>query len=145
MPTAFASVVSAIVSTLATEPPVCANIDRARTRAVSEERDQLVNVQWEGAVPEQGAILGAPIDWTVRIAIDCYASSTQDTGDIAVDPLIEAVYDRLAADVTLGGVAHDLGVPAIEIDYTSGGRKTGWARMTYLVQLRTNDLKLERT
>ena len=142
MKTAFARVVDAVIAALSAAPAVCDVIDRARVRPVSDQYAQLVNVQWDGAIPDRGAIYGAPVDWTTRITVDCYASSVQDSGDIAVDSLLSAVYERLASDVTLGGVVEDMNVPGIEIDCTSESKKTGWVRLTYLVQHRTTNLNL---
>jgi hypothetical protein len=142
MTTAFSGVVAAFVAALEAAPAVCDTIDRARTRPVSDQVASAVNVQWDGAFPQRGAIHGAPVDWTTKVTVDCYASSVRDTGDVAVDPLLQKVYERLAADTTLGGVVTDVGVPAIEIEYTSEGKKSGWARLTYVVEHRTSNLNL---
>lgn len=142
MTTAFSAVVQAVIDQLSVEPVVCDTIDRARIRPMSDQTDRLVNVQWDGAFPQRGAIHGAPVDWTTKITVDCYASSTKVSGDLAVDPLLQSVYERLAADTTLGGMVIDMNVPSIEVEYTSEGKKTGWVRLTYLVEHRTSNLNL---
>jgi len=142
MTTAFSAVVQAVIDRLSIDPAVCDTIDRARVRPMSDQTDRLVNVQWDGAFPQRGAIYGAPVDWTTKITVDCYASSVKVSGDLAVDPLLEGVYERLAADTTLGGVVTDMNVPSIEVEYTSEGKKTGWVRLTYLVEHRTANLNL---
>jgi hypothetical protein len=52
------------------------------------------------------------------------------------------VYGRLAQDTTLGGLVDDIGEPMLEAEYSSEGKKTGWIRMTYVIQHRTENLTL---
>jgi hypothetical protein len=142
MSTAFSAVVSAIMATLSAAPAVCDTIYRARPSVVPDQTDRAVNVQFEGALPNRGAMNGAPVDWTTKISVECFARSTVDAGDVAVDPLLAAVYARLAQDTTLGGLVDDFDGPGIEAENTSEGKKTGWVRLTYLVQHRTSNLTL---
>lgn len=143
MTTAFSAVVAAIVDKLKAAPAVCGAIYRARSTAISEQLDQAVSVQFERSVPTAGAIGGAPIDWSSVITVECFASSMQVTGDLAVDPLFKAVFARLAEDTTLGGLVGDLAVAGVEADYTAGGRNTGWMRLTYVAEHRTQNSTLE--
>lgn len=139
MTTAFSVITAAVVDALQAAPAVCDLVFRARERVLTEDTAAAVNVQFDGADPDIGAIHGAPVDWKSRIAVSCYARSTTQGGDQAVDGLLQAVYARLAADTTLGGLVDDIGVPMIEAEYDAGAQKTGWVRMTYIVSHRTQD------
>lgn len=141
MSTAFSKVVSAVIAKLADSPAVCKSINRARAHVVPEQEDEAISVQWEQALPQSGTIAYAPIDWSTRITVDCYARSgvVGTTGDVVVDPLLERVYERLAADPTLGGMVDDLVVAGIEAENTAEGKKTGWVRLTYIAQHRTEN------
>lgn len=141
MSTAFSKVVSAVMATLSAHPPVCNTkaIYRARAVDIPEQVGESISVQWEQTLPQAGTIRGAPIDWSTRLTVDCYARSRQETGDVAVDPLLERVYERLAADSTLGGVLDDLAIVGIEAENTVEGNKTGWVRLTYIAQHRTQN------
>jgi len=128
-----------MIAALKASPPVCNLIDRARSTAIPEQADQAVSVQWENALPESGAIFGAPIDWQTRITIECYARSTRDPGDLAVDALVQSVAERLAQDTTLGELVDDLRIAGLEAENTAEGKKTGWVRLTYIAEHRTNN------
>lgn len=142
MITAFSQIVAAVMAKLSEAPAVCDAIYRARSQAIPEQHDLAVNVQFEQTVPEPGGIHGAPIDWSSKITVECYARSMRDTGDIAVDPLLAAVYERLAQDPTLGGLIADLNIAGIEAENTAEGKKTGWVRLTYIAEHRTNNSTL---
>jgi len=137
MSTAFSQVVAAVVAALQAQPPVCASIHRARTYVFPEQEAEAISVQWEQSLPQTGTIAGAPIDWSTRITVECYARSVRDSGDVAVDPLLERVYARLAADPSLGGVVTDLQLAGMEAENTSEGKKTGWVRLLYVADHRT--------
>jgi hypothetical protein len=137
--TAFSGIVGAVMEALQADPPVCPTIYRARPSIVPEQLEQVVNVQWEQGLAGMASIRGAPIDWTTKLSVECFARSVQDSGDVAVDPLLAAVFERLALDPTLGGLVADLVVAGIEAENTSEGKKTGWVRLTYIAQHRTEN------
>lgn len=143
MPTSFYKITSAIVAILGQAPAISPNIYRARDRQIPSENQTALNVQFEVASPNNGAIAGAPIDWFSKFSVDCYAKSKLMEGDEAVDPLWLAVFERLAQDTTLGGLITDIGAPYIETEYSAEGMKTGWVRMIYPVQHRTQNSTLE--
>ena len=138
--TVFVDIVSSIIALLNAATPVSSMITRARDKAIPETAANAINVQFDAAQPSPGVILGAPVDWTSKIIVDCYARSMITSGDLAVDPLLSGVYARLAADTTLGGKVSFIGVPNIETEYDSQGQKTGWIRMTYFIEHRTTNL-----
>lgn len=141
MSTAFSKIVSAVIAALSAQPSVCNTkaIYRARAAVVPEQADEAVSVQWEQGLPRPGTIAWAPIDWETRLTVECFARSVQETGDVAVDPLLQKVYERLAIDPTLGGLVDDLVIAGIEAENTVEGKKTGWVRLTYIAQHRTEN------
>jgi hypothetical protein len=143
--TLFFKIVSAAMAALQADPPVCNTIYRARPTAVPDTIDRAVSVQWDQASALPRAIGGAPLDWSTRLSIECFArgAGQGDTGDALVDPLLEAVYARLAADTTLGGVVDDLNIVGVEAENTVEGKKTGWVRLTYQVLHSTGNSTLE--
>lgn len=139
MSTAFSKVVSAVMATLLAQPRICNAVYRARTLVVADQDDEAVTVQWEQALPSESTIAGAPIDWTTRLTVECFARSLRESGDMAVDPLLERVFERLAADSTLGGIVDDLAIAGIEAENSTEGKKTGWIRLTYIAVHRTQN------
>jgi len=142
MKTAFANIVSAVIAALEAQPPVCSAIYRARAMAVPDQDKLAISVQWDQSVPTGGTINGAPIDWTTRLTVECYAAGINESGDLAVDPLLKAVFERLAANSTLDGVVTDLQVIGVEAENTTDGKKTGWVRLTYTADHRTSNFTL---
>lgn len=139
MKTAFAQIVSAVIDTLKAAPGVCDRIDRARATPVPDQVAQAISVQWEQALPDMATIAGGPLDWKTRITIDCLARSVRESGDLAVDDLVGAVAGRLAQDPTLGGVVDDLVIAGLEAENTVEGNRTGWVRLTYIAEHRTEN------
>lgn len=143
-PSAFSNITRILKLVLEADPPIADAIYRARSRVVPQSINRAISVQFDGAIPQSGAINGAPIDWTSRFSIECFArAAASEDNDEAVDPLLKAVYERLAADTTLGGLVADVGVPLIEAEYTAEGERTGWVRMTYPIEHRTEQSTLE--
>jgi hypothetical protein len=144
MTTAFAQVVGAVIAALQAAPAVCDTIYRARTTPVPDSVDQAVSVQWNKAQAQPAAIFGAPLDWQTLVTVECYSRSVRDgSGDVAVDPLLQAVYARLAQDTTLGGLVEDLYIAEVEAENNSEGKKNGWVRLTYVAVHSTSNSTLE--
>lgn len=143
MTTAFSRIVGGVIAALQAEPPVCDVLYRARPNAMDGSVNRAVNVQWDQASAHPRAISGAPIDWSTRLTVECYARTTRESGDLAVDPLLANVYGRLAADPTLGGLVDDLNIVGIEAENTAEGTKTGWVRLVYDVRHSTVGATLE--
>lgn len=137
--TAFSQIVDAIITRLEAAAPVSALIQRANTRQIPANCANAVNVFWEASQPDEGAIAGAPVDWQTRIIVDCYARSVSQTGDVAVDPVTQAVYERIAADTTLGGLVFHVSAPGIEGEFDAASQRTGWTRLTYIIEHRTQN------
>lgn len=142
MTTAFSQVVGAVIAALEAAPAVCPSVFRARANAVPESLEQAISVQWDQATPHPATIAGAPKDWQTRITVECYARGVRDSGDVVVDPLLEAVFARLAEDTTLGGLIDDLNIVGLEAENSAEGKKTGWVRLTYIAEHRTTNTSL---
>ena len=144
MTTAFSAIVSAIMAKLAAAPAVCdpKAIYRAQVGIIPDQVDQAISVQFERGSPVAAGIAGAPIDWSSVITVECFARSLIETGDLAVDPLLKAVFARLAEDPTLGGLVGDLAIAGVEAENSAEGKKSGWARLTYVADHRTNNSTL---
>lgn len=143
MSTAFSKIVAAVVQALNAEPAVCDAIYRARVRDVPDQKDEAVNVFFASALPDSGAIHGAPIDWSTRVYVECYSRSMSGEGDVAVDPVFKRVYERLAQDSTLNGLVDDFAIAGVEAENTAEAKRTGWVRLSYNVQHRTSNLTLD--
>lgn len=143
MASSFSDITQALVNLFQAEPPIAPAVYRARDRAVSKSIITAISVQWDGAMPEPGAIKGAPVHWKSRYSVECYARTNTETPDVAVDPLLVAVYARIAADTTLGGLVAYVGEPVIEAEYSVEGDRTGWVRMSYDIEHQTENSTLE--
>lgn len=143
MASSFSDITAALVDLFQAEPPIAPFVYRARDRAVSKSTVTAISVQWDGAVPEPGTIKGAPVYWKSRYSVECYARTTAETPDVAVDPLLVAVYARVAADTTLGGLVAYVGEPLIEAEYSAEGDRTGWVRMSYDIEHQTENSTVE--
>lgn len=128
-----------MMATLAAQPVICKSIYRARTLMIPDQDEQAIAVQWDRAKPDTVTIAGAPIDWTTQVTVECFARSARESGDLAVDPLLELVFERLAADSTLGGMVDDFVIAGVEAENSSEGKKTGWVRLTYIAIHRTSN------
>lgn len=142
MRTAFATIVSAVIAQLSAAPAVCEKIYRSSGIAVPDQVDRAIVVEFNRSIPQVAAIARAPIDWLSTFSVECFARSLTETGDLAVDPLLFAVFERLAQDPTLGGLIGDLAVVGVEADNSVEGKKTGWVRITYVADHRTNNSTL---
>lgn len=140
---AFKEITSAIEALMLSAPAVAEHVYRARDRAVPKGFNTAINLQWDGATPDEDVIAGAPVTWNARYSIELYARTETETPDLAVDALLDAVYDRLAADTTLGGLVDYIGQPSLETDYAADGSRTGWIRMIYPIRFETTNLKLD--
>jgi hypothetical protein len=130
--TSFVSnTVAAIVAALNTPTPVAPQVARVRLRPIGAATATAVVVRPVGSnVTEALLTPGYPVSWTTAIAVECYARSSVSTApDVAVDSLLEAVYARLMADTTLGGVVLGLQPKDIAWDFDVDGEQTTCATL----------------
>lgn len=125
--TSFVSAtVAAIVAALTSGTPVASQVARVRLRPLAAAQAQAVVVRaLQSEVSESSLIPGLPVSWTSAIGVECYARSSVATApDVAVDSLVEAVYARLMADPTLGGVVLSLQPQSLAWDFDADGEQT---------------------
>lgn len=144
MTTMVAATVTAMLSALASGTPVASQIGRVRLRPITKEQALAVVVRpLRAEVSEAELSPGYPIGWTSDIAVECYARCGADTTpDQAVDPLIQAVYARLLADPTLGGVVLVLRPQGIAWDFDADGDQTTCATLVFTARHRTQGATL---
>jgi len=130
--------VTAILSALQSGTPVASQIARVRLRPLAQGITQAVVVRpLQSEVAEAALAPGYPVLWTTAIAVECYARSSVATApDVAVDPLLEAVYARLMADPSLGGVVLTLGLQTVSYDFDADGEQTTCATLVFHVRQR---------
>jgi hypothetical protein len=144
MATAFASIVGAAIALLQAGTPVSRQIHRARVRPAAQEWPDMVAVRLLDAQLERFAVKDAPFNVDTTLAVECYARGPAGVSpDLAVDALLEAVYERLAADPSLGGLVQDLEPTGINFDFDADGESIACATLTYLVRHRADNHTLE--
>jgi len=115
-----------MVAALSSGTPVASQIARVRLRPLAKDQSQAVIVRpLQSDVTETSLIPGYPVSWTSAISVECYARSSVATApDVAVDSLVEAVFARLMADPTLGGVILALQPQSMAWDFDADGDQT---------------------
>lgn len=119
---AFPSLVTAVKAALAADPAVCPNLYVNRRRAVAANQAAAITVRLDTATSDPGAIDGAPVDWSTRIAIECYARAGDDEAALqAAHDLAAAAWARVMTDPTLGGLASGVTPDGAEWDFDNTG------------------------
>jgi hypothetical protein len=133
MTTMFVSAVAAIVAALSAGTPVAPQVARVRLRPIAQATGTAVIVTpLSTEVAEVAIFPGQPVSWTTALKVECYArSSAATTPDVAVDSLVAAVYARLMADTTLGGVVLSLQPQSIAWDFDADGENTTCATLVF--------------
>lgn len=139
MTTIISTAVGAIVAALTAGTPVASQVARVRLRPLAAAQAQAVVVrplQTDASVSSLSPDL--PVSWTSAISVECYArTSAATTPDLAVDSLVEAVYARLLADPTLGGVVISLQPQSMSWDFDADGEQTACATLVFQALQRT--------
>lgn len=137
MSSILATAVTAMVAALSAGTPVAPTIGRVRLRPIQEGVDLAVNVKPLDAEPGDSAITpGLPIWWVGRIAVECYArAAAGEAPDVAVDQLVTDVYERLCADLTLGGAINLLQPMGISYEYDAAGDQSVCATQIFAVRI----------
>lgn len=131
--------VSAMVDALQSGIPVAPLVGRVRLRAMAQTTVQAVVVRPIASQVSEAALApGYPVSWTTTIAVECYARSGAATApDVAVDALLEAVYSRLMADPSLGGVVLALQPQDLSYDFDADGEQTTCATLVFNARQKT--------
>lgn len=144
MATVFAQITGAIVAALAASPAVSAQIHRSRVRPISADWTTAVVVTPQSADLERLAIRGAPINLESQIEVVCFARAVPgQSPDVAVDALLSAVYARLVADPTLGGLALDLAPARISYEFDAEAEQVASVTLALTVQHQAAALTLD--
>lgn len=133
----FNDIAAAIVTALSASPAVSSSITRNRVRPLAEEQTSGVVVRILSSQATPFAVQGGPMLWDTLIGIECYGRSATLSADEATDALLEAVYERLAANASLGGLAEDLQIQAVTWTQDAADKAIGCATAEYLVRHRT--------
>lgn len=135
MSTAFASIVSAMVTQLQAAPAVSAQVHRARLRPMAKEWPDAIVVRplQTELMPADGQnVVGI---WTTSVAVECYARALASVSpDVAVDSILQAVITRLLANRSLGGLVGDVIPSAITYDFDVDGETTACATITFSIR-----------
>ena len=107
--TAHMAVRDAFAAALLADPPVSPRVEEQRELSLPQGVASQVSVFRDASDPSEGFIRGAPVDWSTQLRVECKARTTAGaTAERAADALCVAVYQRVMADPSLGGVALDL-------------------------------------
>jgi hypothetical protein len=133
MSTIVNKVVTAMLAALQTAPAVSAQIGRVNLRPIAQTSAQAVVVRpVSSEVVEASMTSSMPLSWTTAVAVEVYARSTATTApDVSVDVLLEAVYLRLMADPTLGGVVLGLQPQTLHYDFDVDAERTSCATLVF--------------
>jgi len=55
-----------------------------------------------------GSVIGGRTSWATLISLECYGRGEGQANETSADALVDAVFDRLASDTSLGGLAMDV-------------------------------------
>lgn len=135
MSTVISQACAAIVSALSAVPAVAPQVARVKLRPWASEVASAVAVRPVQARRSE-ADLGIPAyaAWDVTVGVECYARATSQP-DVAVDPLIAAVHERLLTDPTLGGAVRDIRPERIDFDFDTDGDQTVAAVLLFTVRM----------
>ena len=141
------AIVGAIVAALLASPALAAGrvSEEADFDQLPEGVDQAVSVAMLGSDPAT-ALLGAtaPIDWRTTVRVLCFArADTAGAGGRASRALHAAVYARLMADQTLGGLAMWVEPPTLSTDTALIGTRMGVLSADYVIRHRSSNTSLE--
>lgn len=105
MTTRHLLIAQAMVTLLKSGPAIADQVYGARTRPIPSDVGSAVNVKLGRSSSQLSSVIGGPTDWSTLIAVECYGKVEGGSSDEAADPVLEAVFERLASDPNLGGIA----------------------------------------
>lgn len=134
------SIVSALIATvvakLSEAPAVAPQIGRVSLRPVARSAQQAVVVRpLHSQAGDASLSPGYPVTWNTVFAVECYSRSPGGTApDAAVDVLASAIYQRLMADINLGGAVSLLSPQGVVYDFDVDGEQTACATFTFVAR-----------
>jgi hypothetical protein len=144
---AHAHLVDLIEAHLTGAPAVAGGqVGRFRTRAVSAEAPQAVNVRLGRSLPQPLAGYGAPVDYDTQLVVECLgrARGSADT-DAAAGQVLQDAHSRLAAHAAAldaAGFSITL-APSLQWSQDDVDERIGVVVAIYNVQHRAASLTLE--
>lgn len=118
MSTMVSRAVTAIVDLLTAAPAVAHRVERIRMRPLQQAVGTAVVVRPLASKVIDSELTAVPYYWATQIAVECYCRVPPgQAADQAVDPILAAVYARLAADINLSGSAIAIDPIGIQYDY----------------------------
>ncbi len=109
MTTQHFQIAGAVVDALLAAPAIAdGRVHRSRTRPISQGTTSGVVVRLTRSASGDSQMMGGRTTWTTLISVECYGRGTTDVPESGADAIVQAVFERLAANPTLGGLAMDL-------------------------------------
>ena len=146
MPTAFNALSQALAARLLEAPQIVADrVDRSRTAPIPREWPSAIVVRTVSTAGQRNNVgSSSPIDWQTEYAIEIYARATADQiAEDVLDPLLAAVFDRLAGWVPPGLATFEvLPEPRIDWDVTDGQTPLVFASLRAQITHRTQAASL---
>lgn len=140
MPSIVNAAITALVAALNANPPVCSHIGRVRLRAIPKSAPTYVVARPDDGEADAAQVTNAaPVSWSSRIAVDCYArvaAGSNLSPDQAVDPLATAVMARIADDPTLGGAVLSMRPASYAYDFDADGEQTVCLTFVFIARQR---------
>lgn len=133
--TAFLDIGSAVVATLNQATALAAgHIRRGRNVPVPQEHTQAIDVHVQRSNASTEYLDGSLLRWETLVGIDCYArASVGVDAETAVDALLAAVFNRMAAaSVPAGLISWSLD-PAIQWDVSEADQTLAQASLSLRV------------
>lgn len=139
MATAFLTVNDALVALLQQAPAIAgARVYTGRARPLPTEHASSVNVSLEAIRGRQFAIGDGPMDWDVTYGIEIRARGSATVDAVAaVDPLLEAVFARVAGGTPPAGVLGWVLDTQIRVEVEEADTPIASLQLALAVQLRT--------
>lgn len=143
MATAFADLTANVKALLVQAPALAGGrVSRGRARPLAREHDTAIVVRLANGDGEQ-ALTSGPRHWSTVLVVELFArAAAEQEPDDALDPLLQAVYARLAGAQLAGGVADLLGDPRVEWDAAEADTALASCRLLFTVSHRTQPQSL---
>jgi hypothetical protein len=129
---AMSAAVSAVVAALS---GVAVPVHRVRMRPLAASVAGAVCVRPVRAdVAEAALAPGMPITWRVGVEVECYARVPAGVApDLAVDPFVSDVYQRLLTDPTLGAAVIDVSPQSLAYDFDIDAEAVACATLVFSI------------
>lgn len=108
MTTSHQQIANAIVEALKSAGVAQGRVYRARTRAIGTETPHGVVVRLSRSASTLASVIGGRTSWRTLIDVECYGRQAGGLPDTAADQVAKDVFDCLAANPTLDGLAMDV-------------------------------------